>query len=70
MEPLVSLRVIVLTPRGNSMTISEISAYRAHVTHCCSQSSLAKDDRLKKYWDDLADNWISLENAVIERDKL
>lgn len=52
------------------MTISEISAYRAHVTHCCSQSSLAKDHRLKKYWDDLADNWISLENAVIERDKL
>jgi hypothetical protein len=50
------------------MTIIEKNVYRARVTHCCGQSSLAKDARIKKFWDDLADNWIALEGALVVRD--
>ena len=50
------------------MTILKKNAYRARVTHCCSQSSLVKDAKLKKFWDDLADSWIALEAGLVRRD--
>ena len=47
------------------MEFYETRDYRARATHCCSQSSLAKDAKLKKFWDDLADSWIEMEYALI-----
>ena len=51
------------------MTIAETSAYSAHARYCSNQASLVRDDRLKAYWDDLADNWIALYNDALEREK-
>ena len=50
------------------MTILEKNVYRTRVTYCCSQSNLAKDVKFKKFWDDLADNWIELEASLVRRD--
>ena len=51
------------------MTIDETSAYGAHASYCSNQASLAQDDRLKVYWDELAATWIALHNAALEREK-
>jgi hypothetical protein len=50
------------------MTINEVSTYRAKAEHCSKQSSLTKDDRLKKYWDDLANHWTALSDVMMEKD--
>ena len=50
------------------MTIIEKTAFRARVTYRCRQSGLTRDARIKKFWDDLADNWIALEGALVVRD--
>ena len=46
------------------MKFDETSAYSAHAAHCSHQAGLTQDDKLKKYWADLADDWIALENAM------
>jgi hypothetical protein len=55
-------------PRGNAMKFNETSAYSAHAAHCCSQASLTQDESIKKFWGDMADEWIALANAMSERD--
>lgn len=40
-----------------------LNAFRARAEHCSQQSQLTKDFQLKKYWDDLAAEWLVLENA-------
>ena len=37
--------------------------FRERAEHCSQQSQLTKDIQLKKYWDDLAAEWLVLENA-------
>ena len=51
------------------MKFPEKIAYGAHASYCVSQASLAKDDRLKAYWEDLADSWIALDEASSELSK-
>ena len=51
------------------MTKIKSNAYGAHASYCLNQASLAQDDRLKSYWDDLADSWIALHDAALEREK-
>ena len=51
------------------MKSSEKIAYSAHASYCVSQASLAKDDRLKAYWDDLADSWNALDESSSELSK-
>ena len=51
------------------MTIDEASAYSAHASYCSNQASLAQDERLKAYWDELADTWIALHSVALEREK-
>lgn len=51
------------------MTIDEANAYSDHARYCASQASLAQDDRLREYWDELAETWIALHNAALEREK-
>jgi hypothetical protein len=51
------------------MKFSESNAYRARAAHCSHQSDLNDDTRLKKYWDDLADDWLALADVVVEKDQ-
>jgi hypothetical protein len=51
------------------MKFSESNVYRARATHCLYQSNLTDDTRLKKYWDDLADDWLALADVVLEKDQ-
>jgi hypothetical protein len=50
------------------MPSNDIRAFRAKASHCSEQASVAKDDKLKKYWTDCADGWITLEHAFIDKD--
>jgi hypothetical protein len=59
---------LVLDLRGDPLTTSDIRAFRAKAAHCSEQASSAKDDKLKKYWTDLADGWIALEHALIDKE--
>lgn len=47
------------------MSLEEINALRAHSVHCAKQANLSQDDKLKKFWSDLADDWIALESIVV-----
>jgi CheY-like chemotaxis protein len=42
------------------MKFAETSAYRGRAAHCANQSGLTQDTILKKFWDDLADDWLAL----------
>lgn len=46
------------------MTFEETRAYREHAAHCSTQCSLTQDGRLKKFWGDLADDWLALDNVM------
>ena len=48
------------------MNFSVSDEYRARAEHCSQQSQLTKNVQLKKYWDDLAAEWLVLENADLE----
>ena len=37
--------------------------YHARAEHCSQQARLTTDMQLKKYWDDLAAEWLVLENV-------
>ena len=43
------------------MNFEETNAYRVRAAHCAHQADLAQDTILKKYWDDLADDWLALD---------
>ncbi len=47
------------------MKFDETSAYRARAAHCAHQAGLAEDKILKKFWDDLADDWLALDGTMI-----
>lgn len=49
--------------RGIPMKFNFSNEYHKRAEHCAQQSQLAKDAQLKKYWDDLAAEWLVLENA-------
>ena len=37
----------------------EINKVRA--TYCVSQAALAKDEKIKQFWDDLANEWLEID---------
>ena len=39
--------------------------YHKRAEHCSQQSRLAKDAQLKKYWEELAAEWLALENVQV-----
>ncbi len=51
------------------MKFDENSAFSAHAAHCASKGQLSKDDAIKKFWGDMADEWIALANAMVEKDR-
>ena len=50
------------------MKLNLSNTFCERAEHCSQQSQLAKDIQLKKYWDDLAAEWLILENANLERE--
>lgn len=46
------------------MTFEETRAFREHAAHCSSQRNLTQDDCLKKFWGDLADDWLALDKVM------
>jgi hypothetical protein len=48
------------------MNFSVSDAYRARAEHCSQQSHLTGNVQLKKYWDELAAEWLVLENAELK----
>ena len=47
------------------MNFEETSAYRARAAHCSHQAGLSQDKILKKFWDDLADDWLALDSTAM-----
>ena len=43
------------------MEFTVIDAFRARAQRCSIRAGLTKDAVLKKYWDDLADDWMALD---------
>ena len=50
------------------MKFEETNAYRVHAAHCAHQAGLADDRILKKFWDDLADDWMALHSTMLAAD--
>jgi S-adenosylmethionine hydrolase len=50
------------------MTFSVSHAFHARAVHCAQKANLAKDVRIKKFWDDLADDWLALESTQLKID--
>ena len=44
------------------------NAYRMRAEHCSQRSDMAKDAKIKKFWEDLADEWMEL-NDKSDRDQ-
>ena len=47
------------------MKFEETNAYRARAAHCAHQAGLTEDSILKKFWDDLADDWLALDGTML-----
>ena len=47
------------------MKFEETNAYRARAAHCAHQAGLTEDSILKKFWDDLADDWLALDSTML-----
>jgi hypothetical protein len=38
------------------------NTYRLRAEHCSQKSDMARDEKIKKFWEDLADEWIALDD--------
>lgn len=45
---------------GWTMKLSKDEINKARADYCVSQAALAKDDEIKKFWDDLANEWLDI----------
>jgi hypothetical protein len=41
-------------------------AYRLRAEHCSQRSDMAEDEKIKKFWEDLADEWMALDGKSDE----
>lgn len=42
-------------------------SHKARAKYCVSQSALAKDEKIKKFWEDLANDWMAIyEQSVVD----
>ncbi len=42
------------------MKFSKDQINKARADYCVSQAALAKDDKIKQFWDDLANEWLEI----------
>ena len=47
------------------MKFEETHAFRARNAYYSHQAGLIEDSILKKFWDDLADDWIALDSTLL-----
>lgn len=47
------------------MKFDETNAYRARAADCAHHAGLAQDTILKKFWDDLSDDWLALHSTML-----
>lgn len=47
------------------MKFDETNAYRARAAHCSHQADLTQDAILRKFWGDLADDWLALNGTML-----
>jgi hypothetical protein len=38
------------------------NTYRLRAEHCSQKSDMARDAKIKKFWEDLADEWMALDD--------
>jgi hypothetical protein len=38
------------------------NTYSLRAEHCSQKSDMARDEKIKKFWEDLADEWIALDD--------
>ena len=43
------------------MNFSKDEINKARATYCVSQAALAKDEKIKQFWDDLANEWLEID---------
>lgn len=48
------------------MKFNRSNENHARAAHCSQQARLTQDAQIKKFWDDLAAEWLVLENAQAE----
>lgn len=58
----------MLDLRDCSVTTSKIRALREKADYCSLQANKATDSKLIEYWQDLAENWMKLERALMDKD--
>ena len=44
-----------------TMKFSKDEINRARANYCVSQATLAKDEKIKQFWDDLANEWLEID---------
>lgn len=47
------------------MKFDETNAHCVSAAHCSNQAGWTQDNILKKFWDDLADDWMALHNTLL-----
>ena len=43
------------------MKFTKDEIHKARANYCVSQAALAKDEKIKQFWDDLADEWLEID---------
>ena len=43
-------------------------AFHAQADQCSQRSNSTKDDKLEKFWDNLADEWLAMERQQVKID--
>jgi hypothetical protein len=49
---------------GCAMKFSKDEINRARASYCVSQAALAKDEKIKQFWDELANEWLEIDAKV------
>jgi len=44
------------------MKFNHDEIHQARAKYCVSQAALAKDEEIKKFWNDLADEWLDIDS--------
>lgn len=47
-----------------AMKFNKDEIHRARADYCVSQAALARDDEIKKFWDDLANGWLAIDKRA------
>ena len=47
-----------------TMKFTKDEIHQARAKYCVSQAALAKDEEIKKFWDDLANEWLEIDTRA------